>query len=156
MAADSSVLGTHAEERERLRRQHELWLEVRRHDLARDSLAPTGFDLAWSRWLAMVLPELDPLLDLLSRSLRPGGRFAAAVMVRASSEASSTASAATSEGSPKRRSGVSATNSAMRASRSGPLPSSGSHMGVRIAAGEIELQRMLRLCSAQWRATLRV
>ncbi|WP_432785528.1 hypothetical protein AAJV73_03380 [Cyanobium sp. BSA11S] len=50
---------------------------MRRHDLASDSLAPTGFDLAWCRWLAMFLPVLDPLLDLLSRSLRPGGRFVA-------------------------------------------------------------------------------
>lgn len=50
---------------------------MRRHDLAIDSLAPTGFDLAWCRWLAMVLPALDPLLDLLSRRLRPGGRFVA-------------------------------------------------------------------------------
>ncbi|MBC1261305.1 methyltransferase domain-containing protein [Synechococcus sp. BSF8S] len=144
MAADTYILGTDAQERERLRRQHELWLpsarsawhraglrdgwrvldlgagagdcslelarvvgprgrvlaleqspayveearaaaggeqlpwlEVRRHDLASDSLAPTGFDLAWCRWLAMFLPVLDPLLDLLSRSLRPGGRFVA-------------------------------------------------------------------------------
>jgi hypothetical protein len=23
------------------------WLEVRQHDLARDSLSPSGFDLAW-------------------------------------------------------------------------------------------------------------
>jgi SAM-dependent methyltransferase len=146
MAADPYVLGTHPSERERLWRQHELWLpaarsawrraglregwrvldlgagagdcslelarevgprghvlalersptygedaraaarrermpwlEVRQHDLSVDALAPVepGFDLAWSRWLAMFLPVLDPLLGLLSRSLRPGGRFVA-------------------------------------------------------------------------------
>ncbi|MBE9171845.1 methyltransferase domain-containing protein [Cyanobium sp. LEGE 06143] len=144
MAANAYVLGTHPEERERLRRQHELWLpsarsawrraglrpgwrvldlgagsgdcslalaravgprghvlaleqspayveaaraaagrgqlpwlEVRQHDLAVDALAASGIDLAWSRWVAMFLPVLDPLLALLSRSLRPGGRFVA-------------------------------------------------------------------------------
>src|SRR6185312_15997863 len=41
-----------------------------------------------------------------------------------------------------------------RASRSGPLPSIGSHIGVRIAAGWIELHRMLRPCSAHHRATV--
>jgi SAM-dependent methyltransferase len=30
---------------------------------------------AWCRWLAMFLPRLDPLLDLLQHSLRPGGRL---------------------------------------------------------------------------------
>ncbi len=32
-----------------------------------------GFDLAWCRWLAMFLPRLEPLLDLVATSLRPGG-----------------------------------------------------------------------------------
>ena len=36
-------------------------------------LGTGGFDLAWCRWLAMFLPRLDPLLDLVSTSLRPGG-----------------------------------------------------------------------------------
>ncbi|MDI9406128.1 MAG: methyltransferase domain-containing protein, partial [Chitinophagaceae bacterium] len=30
---------------------------------------------AWCRWLAMFLPRLDPLLDLVQHSLRPGGRL---------------------------------------------------------------------------------
>ena len=46
-----------------------------------------------------------------------------------------------------------ADNSAILAARSGPLPSSGSHMGVRMAAGWIELQRICSPCSAQYRAT---
>jgi SAM-dependent methyltransferase len=145
MAATRYVLGTHGPERERLQRQHELWLpaaraawqraglrqgwrvldlgagpgdcalelartvgpagrvlaleqspaygeearaaaereklpwlEVRRHDLAADPPPAEGdFDLAWSRWVAMFLPDLDPLLNLLERCLRPGGRFVA-------------------------------------------------------------------------------
>ncbi|QEY32693.1 methyltransferase domain-containing protein [Synechococcus sp. RSCCF101] len=57
--------------------RHAPWLEVRQHDLAIDAPVPAGFDLAWSRWVAMFLPRLEPLLDLLGRSLRPGGRFVA-------------------------------------------------------------------------------
>ncbi len=33
------------------------------------------WDGAWCRWLAMFLPQLDPLLDLLQHTLRPGGRL---------------------------------------------------------------------------------
>ena len=80
----------------------------------------------------------------------------APVMYVASSEASSTASAATSSVRPKRRSGVSATKAAMRASRSGPSPSMGSHIGVNTAAGWITLQRIAVPCSAAQSATLRV
>jgi SAM-dependent methyltransferase len=36
-------------------------------------LGTGGFDLAWCRWLAMFLPRLEPLLDLVATSLRPGG-----------------------------------------------------------------------------------
>jgi len=143
--AEGYVLGTHSQERERLRRQHELWLpaareawtraglgpgmrvldlgagpgdcslelaravgpsgrvlaleqsvayvrqarqaaereglpwlEARRHDLTADSpLGEEGFDLIWCRWVAMFLSDLDPLLRLLERSLRPGGRVVA-------------------------------------------------------------------------------
>ena len=57
------------------------------------------------------------------------------VIYVASSEASSTAIAATSDASPKRRSGVSFTSAAIRAARSGPSPSIGSHIGVSMAAG---------------------
>lgn len=146
---DSYVLGTHAEELERLRFQHDLWrpvaqeawrraglsagervldlgagpgfaaldlarqvgpqgrvlglersavyvaagrelarqaglsqLELRRHDLLRDPLPcgpadqPTaGFDLIWMRWVAMFLPDLEPLLAALPAALAPGGRL---------------------------------------------------------------------------------
>ncbi len=74
---------------------------------------------------------------------KPPSRFSSApVMYPASSEASITARAATSSGRPKRRIGVSLTNSAIRCSRSGPDPSIGSHIGVRMAAGCMELQRI--------------
>lgn len=57
-------------------------LELRQHDLLRDPW-PTGpgdrpqagFDLAWCRWVAMFLPELEPLLAGLQRALRPGGQL---------------------------------------------------------------------------------
>jgi SAM-dependent methyltransferase len=59
-------------------------LEVRQLDLAaplpvgagtpgEQGLGAGRFDLAWCRWLAMFLPRLDPLLDLVTTSLRPGG-----------------------------------------------------------------------------------
>jgi SAM-dependent methyltransferase len=55
-------------------------LEVRRIDLGvppadrcDPGLGEGRFDLAWCRWLAMFLPRLDPLLDLVTTSLRPGG-----------------------------------------------------------------------------------
>ncbi|NBW62251.1 MAG: methyltransferase domain-containing protein [Synechococcaceae bacterium WB4_1_0192] len=147
--ADSYVLGTHAEELERLRFQHDLWrptaeaawrraglatgarvldlgagpgfaaldlarqvgpegrvlglersavyvaagqelarraglsqLELRQHDLLRDPLpgGPTdqptaGFDLIWMRWVAMFLPDLEPLLAALPTALAPAGRL---------------------------------------------------------------------------------
>ncbi len=140
--AGSYVLGTHAEELERLRFQHTLWrplaeagwqraglragervldlgagpgfaaldlaqrvgpegrvlalerstvyvaagralaaqaglsqLELRQHDLLRDPLPAEAFDLAWMRWVAMFLPDLEPLLEQLPRALRPGGRL---------------------------------------------------------------------------------
>ena len=33
------------------------------------------WDGAWCRWLAMFLPRLDPLLELMQQALRPGGRL---------------------------------------------------------------------------------
>ena len=142
------ILGTHAEELERLRFQHELWrptalaawqragigpgqtvldigagpgfaardlaqlvggggrvlalerspvyvadgqamarreglgqLELRQFDLLQERwpLGPhdqpgAGFDAAWCRWVAMFLPDLEPLLNGLEQSLRPGGQ----------------------------------------------------------------------------------
>ncbi len=49
-------------------------LELRRHDLSRDALAETGFDLAWCRWLAMFLPRVEPLVETVAQALRPGGQ----------------------------------------------------------------------------------
>jgi SAM-dependent methyltransferase len=58
------------------------WLEVRGHDLATDALPlkageTASFDLAWCRWVAMFLPAIDPLVTLLTATLRPGGRVVA-------------------------------------------------------------------------------
>lgn len=50
-------------------------LEMRQHDLLRDPLPAEGFDLAWMRWVAMFLPDLEPLLEQLPRAFRPGGRL---------------------------------------------------------------------------------
>jgi len=52
-------------------------LELRQHDLLHDPLPREGFDLAWLRWVAMFLPDLDPLLNQLPLALRPGGRLVA-------------------------------------------------------------------------------
>ncbi|MCP9916272.1 methyltransferase domain-containing protein [Cyanobium sp. ATX 6F1] len=49
-------------------------LELRRHDLNREALAETGFDLAWCRWLAMFLPAVEPLVETLAGALRPGAQ----------------------------------------------------------------------------------
>ncbi|APD47722.1 methyltransferase domain-containing protein [Synechococcus sp. CS-602] len=49
-------------------------LEVRRHDLCSDPLPQEGFDLVWCRWVAMFLPSLEPLLDQLAATLKPGAR----------------------------------------------------------------------------------
>ena len=50
-------------------------LELRQHDLLRDPLPREGFDLAWMRWVAMFLADLEPLLTQLPLALRPGGRL---------------------------------------------------------------------------------
>jgi SAM-dependent methyltransferase len=50
-------------------------LELRQHDLLRDPLPREGFDLAWMRWVAMFLADLEPLLTQLPQALRPGGRL---------------------------------------------------------------------------------
>lgn len=50
-------------------------LELRQHDLLRDPLPHEGFDLAWMRWVAMFLADLEPLLTQLPLALRPGGRL---------------------------------------------------------------------------------
>jgi hypothetical protein len=55
---------------------------------------------------------------------------------------------------PKRLTGVSATSLAIRSSRSGPLPIIASQIGVMIAAGWTELQRISSPSDAQYKATL--
>ena len=142
MADSSYLLGTHSEELERLRFQHELWrplareawkraglttgmrvldvgagpgfaaidlaravgasgrvlglelsadyvaagqamanreglpqLELRQHNLLSDAWPAEHFDLAWCRWVAMFLVDLEPLLSGLEQSLREGGQL---------------------------------------------------------------------------------
>ena len=41
--------------------------------LGLDNLSQGSWDGAWCRWLAMFLPRLEPLLDLVHQALRPGG-----------------------------------------------------------------------------------
>jgi SAM-dependent methyltransferase len=50
-------------------------LELRQHNLLRDPWPTEGFDLAWCRWVAMFLPDLDPLLTGLEQSLHLGGQL---------------------------------------------------------------------------------
>jgi SAM-dependent methyltransferase len=50
-------------------------LTVQQHDLLRDPLPSGRFDLAWMRWVAMFLGDLEPLLSQLPRALRPGGQL---------------------------------------------------------------------------------
>ena len=48
-------------------------LEVRRHDITRDSLPDAAFDLVHARMVLMHLPARDAVLPRLVRALRPGG-----------------------------------------------------------------------------------
>lgn len=54
-------------------------LHTLEHDLATPLppgvLEPHSWDGAWCRWVAMFLPRLEPLLDLLEQALRPGARL---------------------------------------------------------------------------------
>lgn len=53
-------------------------LTVLEHNLAEPLAGGLGagpWDGAWCRWLAMFLPRLEPMLDLLVQALRPGGRL---------------------------------------------------------------------------------
>ncbi|MCP9881315.1 methyltransferase domain-containing protein [Cyanobium sp. Alchichica 3B3-8F6] len=56
-------------------------LRTLQHDLASSNGSPPlalegdSWDGAWCRWVAMFLPRLEPLLDLVSQALRPGGRL---------------------------------------------------------------------------------
>jgi SAM-dependent methyltransferase len=50
-------------------------LEVRQHDLLKDPWPDEHFDLAWCRWLAMFLPDLEPLLAGLERCLPIGAQL---------------------------------------------------------------------------------
>jgi len=61
--------------RELARQQGLAHLRWHEHDLLRDPLPAAGFDLAWMRWVAMFLPDLEPLLIQLPQALRPGGRL---------------------------------------------------------------------------------
>ncbi len=49
-------------------------LAMRCHDLLRDPLPAASFDLIWCRWVAMFLPQVEPLLDPLPQALARGGQ----------------------------------------------------------------------------------
>ncbi len=51
-----------------------LQVELRQHNLLSDPWPEEHFDLAWCRWLAMFLPDLDPLLDGLERCIPAGSQ----------------------------------------------------------------------------------
>ena len=50
-------------------------LELRQHNLLHDPWPVERFDLAWCRWVAMFLSDLDPLLNGLEQSVRSGGQL---------------------------------------------------------------------------------
>ena len=62
---------------QRAREQNLSQLQGMAMDLARPEPLPKAsqWDGAWCRWLWMFLPKLEPLLDDLSTTLRPGGRL---------------------------------------------------------------------------------
>ncbi len=49
-------------------------LELRQHNLLNDPWPEERFDLAWCRWLAMFLSNLEPLLEGLDQCIAPGGQ----------------------------------------------------------------------------------
>ena len=57
------------------RSQHLPQLELRQHNLLRDPWPAETFDLAWCRWVAMFLSDLDPLLAGLEQSLHLDGQL---------------------------------------------------------------------------------
>ncbi|MCP9808046.1 methyltransferase domain-containing protein [Cyanobium sp. HWJ4-Hawea] len=77
LAIDSSAVFLAQLEHQCLQRQLPQ-LQTLEHNLSNallKELGSGGWDGAWCRWLAMFLPQLEPLLDLLLEALRPGGRL---------------------------------------------------------------------------------
>ena len=50
-------------------------LELRQQDLLKDPWPREFFDLVWCRWVAMFLPQLEPLLAGVDQCIQPGGRL---------------------------------------------------------------------------------
>ena len=50
-------------------------LELRQQDLLSDPWPADSFDLIWCRWVAMFLPQLEPLLKGVDQCISPGGRW---------------------------------------------------------------------------------
>ncbi|MFZ9621725.1 MAG: class I SAM-dependent methyltransferase, partial [Prochlorococcaceae cyanobacterium] len=52
-------------------------LNTLRHDLAsplgHGGIEPGSWDGAWCRWVAMFVPQIEPMLDLMAAALKPGG-----------------------------------------------------------------------------------
>ena len=50
-------------------------LELRQQDLLSDPWPAESFDLVWCRWVAMFLPQLEPLLTGVDQCVQPGSRW---------------------------------------------------------------------------------
>ena len=50
-------------------------LELLQQDVLQDPWPQERFDLIWSRWVAMFLPQLEPLLHGVEQCMQPGGRW---------------------------------------------------------------------------------
>ena len=50
-------------------------LELCQQDVLQDPWPQEGFDLIWSRWVTMFLPQLEPLLHGVEQCIQPGGRW---------------------------------------------------------------------------------
>jgi SAM-dependent methyltransferase len=60
--------------RQQIARREISWVNLVAADLIVDDLAPTGFDLAWCRWVASFVSEPAMLLRRIADSLRVGAR----------------------------------------------------------------------------------
>jgi hypothetical protein len=138
------LIGVYEQNRVELLRDVFVWAYERsaqRYKTVRDSLPePDPFRLKYR----------DALIEFVGEIVRRG------VKPEAPAAAALARKLVPNEGLPKRFSGASFTSAAIWTSRSAPEPSIGSQIGVRIAAGWIELQRIASPCCAHQSATVLV